>query len=731
MSQNTPLQKTVKMPIFNLIFLAARMIPHGHCYLWQTNLVALHVASDALIAIAYYSIPLALVSLVLRRDDLPFNWVFMLFGAFILACGTTHLMGIWTLWHPDYWVSGLLKGATAMMSVVAAATLIPTIQQVVKLPRLMDIETMNQRLRQEIEERKRVEQALSREKELAQVTLQSIGDAVITTDAAENVAYLNPVAEHLTGWSLAEAMGVPLSQVFTIIDESTRQQIDSSVSKVLHTGQVVELTNHTALIAKDGGEFSITNSAAPIKDGDGTILGVVLVFHDVTESRALSQRLEWQASHDELTGLKNRRHFERSLKALIETPRRENILCYLDLDQFKIVNDTCGHAAGDELLKQVGAILTHHVRTADVVARLGGDEFGILLSHCPLENARHAMDLIRQAIQDFRFVWQDKTFGIAVSIGVVELDDGIDNLADALGAADAACYAAKERGRNRLYLYRADDQQLSEQRSQQEWITRIQRALDENQFQLYQQPIVPASLVQGSEMHHYEILLRLVDDTGRIVPPMAFIPAAERYGLMPAIDRWVIRAFFSQAEQLQNAAVLSRSQPAIGAGFYTINLSGASVNDEQFLPFLKRAIEGSAVSPEALCFEITETIAVSNLNKAREFISEIKALGCSFALDDFGSGMSSFGYLHHLAVNYVKIDGSFVRNLVRDDVSTSIVEAITKIAHSMGLEAIAEQVEDLETQRKLKTLGVDYVQGYAIGRPAPLVGTAHCVGPAA
>ncbi|MGB3612322.1 MAG: EAL domain-containing protein [Elainellaceae cyanobacterium] len=702
-------------------FLATvHMIPHGHCYLWQTDLVALHVASDALIAIAYYSIPLALLVLVLRRDDLPFNWIFVMFGAFILACGTTHLMGIWTLWHPDYWVSGVLKAGTALVSVATAATTVPTIQQVLKLPQLMDIEVANQRLRQEIEERKRIEKELSKEKELAQVTLKSIGDAVITTDAAENVAYINPVAEQLTGWSLAAAKGMPLGQVFTIIDEQTRQQADNSVSTVLRTGKLVEPTNHTALISKDGSEYSITDSAAPIKDKDGAILGAVLVFHDVTESRALSQRLAWQASHDELTGLKNRRHFELELNMVLRTSQQDHVLCYLDLDQFKVVNDTCGHAAGDELLKQIGAILGQYVRSDDVVARLGGDEFGIVLCDCPLKNARRAMELIRQAIQDFRFAWQGKTFGIAVSIGVVELNAGIGNLADALGAADAACYGAKERGRNRIYIYRADDQQLSEQRSQQEWIARIRLALDENQFQLYQQPIASASCGEGHEMHHHEILLRLLDTTGTVILPMAFIPAAERYGLMPAIDRWVIKACFAYMEQRRAGDNGSGAIAARGMGFYAINLSGASINDEQFLPFLMEQIKRSSMPPEALCFEITETVAVSNLNKAREFIGQVKALGCSFALDDFGSGMSSFGYLHHLAVNYVKIDGSFVRNLMDDTISTSIVEAITKVVHAMGLKTIAEQVEDRQTQQKLQRLGVDYVQGYGIGRPAPL-----------
>ena len=490
------------------------------------------------------------------------------------------------------------------------------------------------------------------------------------------------------------------------------------MSTVLSTGNLVEPTDDTALISKNGDKYSITDSAAPIKDRTGSVLGAVLVFRDVTESRALSQQLAWQAAHDELTGLKNRRHFELELSRVLEEGGEDYILGYLDLDQFKVVNDTCGHAAGDELLKQVSVILSQYVRSNDLVARLGGDEFGILLRHCPLHNARRAMELIRREIEDFRFAWQGKTFSIAVSIGLVPLDSSIGNLADGLGAADAACYAAKELGRNRIYIYHADDQQLSEQRSQQEWIARIRQALDQDQFQLYQQPIAAATPRRFAS-HHAEILLRLVDSDGTIVPPMSFIPAAERYGLMPAVDRWVIQAFFAQVERALPMDENGSELAVPTAAFYTINLSGASINDDQFLPFLIHQIKHSAMSPETLCFEITETVAVSNLKRAREFIQAVKALGCSFALDDFGSGMSSFGYLHHLAVDYIKIDGSFVRNLLDDKISVSIVEALTKVAGAMGLETIAEQVEDLETQQRLYTLGVDYVQGYAIGRPMP------------
>ncbi|MGB3612174.1 MAG: EAL domain-containing protein, partial [Elainellaceae cyanobacterium] len=451
----------------------------------------------------------------------------------------------------------------------------------------------------------------------------------------------------------------------------------------------------------------------PTDDGRIALGGIAI---DITDQKRTEQELAWQASHDELTGLRNRRYFELTLDRLLQQQRQDYVLCFLDLDQFKIVNDTCGHGAGDELLKQIGTMLAQNVRSTDTVARLGGDEFGILIGPCSLENARDAMDMIRQTIQDFRFAWEEKAFAIGVSIGVVALTDSVNGSADALGAADIACYAAKERGRNQLCIYRADDQELSEQRSQQQWISRIQQALDNHEFQLYQQPIVPAT-GDGWDAHHREILLRLMDSSGKLIPPMAFIPAAERYGLMPAIDRWVIQAFFKQVERQPKTG---QKLGTVRQGFYALNLSGASINDEQFLPFLKQQVMQSTIRPESLCFEITETVAVSNLNVAREFIRELKALGCSFALDDFGSGMSSFGYLRHLAVDYIKIDGAFVRNLLQDDISTSIVEAITKIAHSMGLKAIAEQVEDAGTQQRLHQLGVDYVQGYGIGRPAPL-----------
>lgn len=530
-------------------------------------------------------------------------------------------------------------------------------------------------------------------------------------DAAGRYLYTNWKFEQMSGLSQAHILGKTDGDW---LPSAVAQRLCQHDSTVLETGEASQSSEE--ILMGDGRLSHWIMCKFPCPTDDGRIaLGGIAV--DITEQKRTEQELAWQASHDELTGLKNRRYFELTLDRILRQPHRNHILCFLDLDQFKIVNDTCGHSAGDELLKQISSILTQNVRSTDTVARLGGDEFGILIGQCSLETARNAMDLIRQVIQDFRFVWEDNTFGIGVSIGAVELTDSVTSLADALGAADIACYAAKDRGRNRLCVYRADDQELSKQRSQQQWISRIQQALDNHEFQLYQQPIAPAA--GGSrDAHHREILLRLTDSLGQLIPPMAFMPAAERYGLMPAIDRWVVQTFF---EQMERPSPLS---PQLGSnaqsGFYAINLSGASINDEQFLPFLIQQVKQSTVRPESLCFEITETVAVSNLNLARTFIGELKALGCSFALDDFGSGMSSFGYLRHLAVDYIKIDGSFVRNLLQDNINTSIVEAITKIAHSMGLEAIAEHVENEATQRKLQQLGVDYVQGYGIGKPVPL-----------
>jgi diguanylate cyclase (GGDEF)-like protein len=432
-----------------------------------------------------------------------------------------------------------------------------------------------------------------------------------------------------------------------------------------------------------------------------------------------TERLSYQASHDALTGLVNRREFERRLERALLSAREEgrvHALCYLDLDQFKIVNDTCGHVAGDELLRQLTVLLQSKVRDADTLARLGGDEFGVLLDNCPLEQAEIVADLLRQTVRDFHFAWQEKPFVIGVSIGLVPINQDAGSLDAVLSCADAACYAAKDLGRNRVHLYRAEDGDLVQRQGEMHWVARITRAIEENRFRLYYQTIMPIQ-EQSHEGGHFEILLRMIDDNGQLVPPMAFIPAAERYNLMPSIDRWVVSTafglywkIFPECREIQEGQCHT----------CTVNLSGPSLCDEHFLEFIKRQFALYKVPYKHLCFEITETAAITNLAKAMDFISELRSLGCRFSLDDFGSGLSSFTYLKNMQVDYLKIDGSFVRDMVDDPMDAAMVSSINQIGHVMGLKTIAEFVENEAVLVKLREMGVDFVQGYGVEYPKPL-----------
>ncbi|MEG4453304.1 EAL domain-containing protein [Microcoleus sp. N9_A1] len=576
------------------------------------------------------------------------------------------------------------------------------------------LQKQNLRLLKEIEERQRLEESLFAEKELAQVTLQSIGDGVITTDAQGNVRYLNPIAERLTGWKSHEVQGVPFSTVFLIVDQVTREPVEDPIKKALLEEQIVGLANNTILICHDGAEYPIADSAAPIRDRQGQIIGAVIVFHDVTESRYLTRQLSWEANHDALTGLINRRRFEQQLVeaiASVQDSNHQHALCYLDLDQFKVVNDTVGHIAGDELLRQITALIQQGVRASDTLARLGGDEFGILLTQCPLSQAAQIAENLKDLVHQFRFIWNGKTFIIGVSIGVVAIDQNSQDLRDLLGAADAACYAAKARGRNCVHIYSLDDSELIKQRGERQLVSKISRALETNRFCLYYQKIV--SITSKPLVEHYEILIRMLDENGKIVSPNEFIPAAERYGLITEIDCWVIENFFSNYHKLPEKDVLSQ-------GLYTINLSGASISNNQFLRFLIEQFSRYKVPPQTIGFEITETAAIANFEQARYFMSELKKIGCCFALDDFGSGLSSFAYLINLPVDYLKIDGAFVKNISHNLISQAIVEGFNGIAHAMNLETIAEFVEDETILEKLREIGVDYAQGYGIARPVPI-----------
>lgn len=561
----------------------------------------------------------------------------------------------------------------------------------------------------------RSETALFEEKERAHVTLESIGDAVIRTDAKGRVEYLNPVAEQLTGWSLSEAQGLPLLQVFRILDEESCEITPDPVGTVTKENRPVKFSAGTLLIRRDGTEHSIDEVAAPIHDPEGRITGLVVVFRDVTGDRRIAAQLSYQASHDALTGLVNRREFENRLAFAFEAAKnfnRHHALLYLDLDQFKVVNDTCGHPAGDQLLRQLSELLRSRLRAGDTLARLGGDEFGVLLENCLPEPALHIGEDLLKTVGEFRFSWDNKTFRVGVSIGLVAFCDHELTLAGILQAADAAMYIAKESGRNRIHIYHPQDGELLLRRGEMEWIGSIQGALEQDRFCLYAQEIVCLNgpYERGA---HFELLLRMVDQHGNLVLPMAFIPAAERYNMMPALDRWVIHtAFASYARQREEGkSALIKS--------WIINLSGQSLVDERFFGYIKEQLEAHKVPPRVICFEITETAAIANLSKATQFMRELKSLGCRFSLDDFGSGMSSFAYLKHLPVNFLKIDGSFVKDSAHDPIDRAMVEAINNIGHVMGLQTIAEHVEDHSTLQTLRQLGVDYAQGYGIAKPRP------------
>jgi diguanylate cyclase (GGDEF)-like protein/PAS domain S-box-containing protein len=548
-------------------------------------------------------------------------------------------------------------------------------------------------------------------KKLLETTLESIGDAVITTDKAGNVTYLNPVAETMTGWTSREANGLPLQEVFQIINSQTDETAPNPVERVLQQRQPVGLALHTVLIQRGGKTFPIEDSAAPILDQHGDLIGAVLVFHDVTHALKMATQLTHQASHDALTGLINRREFERRLEHALLTAQVDatvHTMLYLDLDQFKIVNDTCGHLVGDELLRQLTNLLQTKLRKNDALARLGGDEFGVLLENCPTGPALDVADQLRQAAYEFHFVWKDRVFQLGLSIGLVTFSDGKETLADILRMTDAACYLAKDKGRNRIQIYTPGDTGLAKRRGEMGWVGRIQKALDEQRFVLYSQKILPLmNGIGGGE--HYELLLRLKDEDGMLIPPMAFIPAAERYGLMPQLDRWVVATAFAQHR--------GRHLPGAPAGTCAINLSGTSVCDENFYEFVTEQFDRYKISPGGICFEITETSAIANLTQATELIGKLKNLGCRFSLDDFGSGMSSFTYLKHLPVDYLKIDGEFVKDMVDDPIDHAMVEAINSIGHVMHIETIAEFVENNAILDALRKIGVDYAQGYGIEKP--------------
>lgn len=569
--------------------------------------------------------------------------------------------------------------------------------------------------------RRRAEDELMLEREKAVVTLASIADGVITTDPAGHITYINSAAEQLLDMEEAGLLGSHLYEAFELRNESSGERAFDL--KRIDEGNPSIGDVDFVLISRSGIRTHVHFSLAPIAH-DSVHSGYVITLRDVHRERELRSRLAWKASRDDLTGLLNRTEFRRSLGTTIaETrdPSMHHCLLYIDLDEFKVVNDTCGHKAGDELLRQVSGGLLSLLRGTDIVARLGGDEFGVLLRNCSRERGIRLAETIIELINDKRFTHLDKVFHVGASIGLVSVTQATENLEDLLSTVDAACYAAKERGRNRVFVGEVDAAKILHRMDELSQASHIRQALKEDRFVLYRQSIVNVQSPSPQHEVHAEVLVRMIGQDGNLVVPGAFIPAAERYGLMQDIDRWIIRRLFEiEGDSLRRWRAGNADGEDRTDFVYSINLSGASLTDSTFLAFVKDELLRHAIPGGAVAFEITETQIITHLDRAVEFISALKELGCKFLLDDFGSGMSSFGYLKHLPVDYLKIDGLFVKDILSDPIDKSMVKAINEIGHTMRLKTIAEYVENDEILREISEIGVDMAQGYGIAKPEPI-----------
>ncbi|MHB1213515.1 MAG: EAL domain-containing protein [Thiobacillus sp.] len=553
--------------------------------------------------------------------------------------------------------------------------------------------------------------ALLVEKERLRVTIESIGDAVVVTDADGLIEFMNPRAEELTGFQSVEAEGRRVSDVLPLFNEQSGAAVTNLLDQALQGNAVVGLDSHTVIRRQDGVTIAISDTAAPIRASDGRVLGGVLVFQDESERRRLMQHLAWQAERDHLTGLLNRRAMEGKLAAALHSVQHEArhfIFCYIDLDRFKLVNDTCGHRAGDALLQRLTALMARRAESENhYLARLGGDEFGLLFVDTTLPQALEHIQGLRDEIGRFRFEWDDKVFRLEVSLGVTELHPGMTDIGEILAQADTACYHAKSMGGSAIQVYEKTHPALLKINTEMQWVGAIAKAFEAHRFILYRQQKV--ALSTDSMMPHYEILLRLRGEDGAIIAPGEFLPAAERYGLAPSFDRWVIRNFFAYLD----------THPGDEA-CYALNLSGRSLGDPATAEFILDEIDQYHFDPARISFEVTETAAIDSLDACERLILMLRERGIQFALDDFGKGQSSFGYLKRLPVSHLKIDGDFVRGMDHDREKFAIVKAMHTLAHELGLQTIAEQVETEAELDCLKKMGVDFVQGYLLHRPAPL-----------
>jgi diguanylate cyclase (GGDEF)-like protein/PAS domain S-box-containing protein len=529
---------------------------------------------------------------------------------------------------------------------------------------------------------------------------------------------MNHAAESMTGSNRDDVSGHKTGELFSLIDEVDRRSLGDPVERCLSIRRRVNMGRRALLVSRDGKhEHSVEISASPIKGPGSNVSGTVVVMHDVSEIRGLTRQMSYQAAHDALTGLINRREFERRLEEAMDSAHSEeavHILAYMDLDRFKAVNDSCGHIAGDNMLREVASLIRDQVRDSDFVARLGGDEFGTLLVGCPLGKAQQIAADICNAVADYRFVWQDKIFNIGISIGLVEVRNTSGNLQDILSAADSACYVAKQRGRGQVHVYSARDEAVARERGDIQWLRQLQNALRDNQFELALQPIIATGSGPASGPA-VEVLIRMPDERGRIGNSADFLRSAERYQLMPQIDRWVVNAVL--------AAVNAGEIKIAGQRSCAINISGQTLSDETFLSFVVEALDHSGVLPGSICFEVTESAISTNVQYAQRFIEVLHGIGCEFALDDFGSGLGAFSSLKHLPIDYLKIDGTYTRHLATDQVNQEMVGAMIKLARTMQFRVVAEQVEEQEDFDWLRKAGIDFVQGNFVDAPAAL-GTA-------
>ncbi|HJV51244.1 MAG TPA: EAL domain-containing protein [Noviherbaspirillum sp.] len=733
---------------FGTWFSGEGFMPHGHCYLWTPSLLWAYILGDGGIGLAYYSIPAALTYFVRKRSDIHFNWVFKLFSAFIFLCGTTHLLSVWTIWHPDYWLDAGVRLATAAVSALTAIALWPLIPRAVRMPstaqlqeairaleqqvaerrtaqaelaalnatleqrvdaRTRELLEANHRLQAEIESRKGIERDLYAEKERAQVTLKSIGDGVIATDTERRVTYLNPVAQRMTGWSNEEAAGRPINKVFCIVHEKSREQSPCQVGLALTHREVCKLSGDTVLISRNGNEYAVESSAAPLLDREGQLLGAVLVFHDVSDARRAANQMTYLANHDVLTGLPNRALLNDRLDhalALAEREQKRLALLFIDIDHFKHVNDSLGHEVGDRLLQEIARRFTGATRGSDTVCRQGGDEFIILMpdvsdDFAPAEVARKLLDALAGI---------DHTDGHEIHVGgsigiAVYPHNGLD--AETLTKhADLAMYHAKSSGRNNFQFYTHAMTEAVAHRVQLEG--GLRRALEHDEFVVYYQPKV--DLASG-QIIGAEALVRWRHPHLGLISPGQFIAVAEQSGIIRQIGSWVLRETCRQNRAWQMAG--------LGLIPIAINLSPVQLHQEGFLDEVINTLGELDLPHDCLEFEVTESVAIHGEEKAIAWLTTLKEMGVRLSIDDFGTGYSSLSYLKRLPIDTIKIDQSFVRDITTDPYDAAIIEAIIRMAHTLRLEVIAEGVETADQLNFLRERRCDKVQGYYYSEPMP------------